>query len=246
MSKKIDIIFLHILYPFVLMEDENKKGLENKTNTEKEIDTCMVDDPPDNIIDDINKTINETIDNIILIQTETDNKVVNNISISETQNKILMYLEKLPELEVAFLKELETKTIDNLKHMKGIILHKGKPNGQHECSKCRSMKENVHFKYYNKRVDKKDCLMRVNALCIDCSELTNAERKSTLNKATLNGEIDDKPLAGDICPNCKRKWGTEENPRNWHRDHDAIKNVFRGWLCGDCNMAKHDHRHGIS
>ena len=47
-------------------------------------------------------------------------------------------------------------------------------------------------------------------------------------------------------PIVKEKWGSEEDPRNWHRDHDAIKNTFRGWLCGDCNMAKHDHRFNIS
>ena len=127
-----------------------------------------------------------------------------------------------------------------------MILHRGKPEGLHECSKCAEMKDNSNFTYYNQRVDKNGYLMRSNALCLNCSEIMNSERKATLDKAKKNGEIEDKPLGGAKCPGCKRNWGTEQEPRNWHRDHDAIQNKFRGWLCGDCNMAKHDHRHKIS
>ena len=132
------------------------------------------------------------------------------------------------------------------KEINGVIFHKGKPPGLHECSKCLVMKTNENFKYYNQRVDKSGYLMRSNALCLDCDKVMSVERKTTLDKATKNNEIKDKPLPGDICEKCNRKWGSKEQPRNWHRDHDAIQNKFRGWLCGDCNMAKHDHRHNIS
>jgi len=128
----------------------------------------------------------------------------------------------------------------------GCILHKGKPPGLHECSRCRGNKDHTHFAYYAQRVDKNGYLMRSNALCNDCRTETDKERKDTLSKANKDGKIPPKPKPGDICPNCERPWGSVEEPRNWHRDHDAIKNEFRAWLCGDCNMAKHDHRHNIS
>ena len=128
----------------------------------------------------------------------------------------------------------------------GCILHKGKPPGLHECSTCREKKESSYFNYYSQRVDQHGYLMRSNALCKLCTELSNRERKETLQKASQEGKIPTKPIPGDICPKCTRHWGSAEAPRNWHRDHDAIKNEFRGWLCGDCNMAQHDHRHGTS
>ena len=128
----------------------------------------------------------------------------------------------------------------------GCILHKGKPPGLHECSTCRERKESSQFNYYSQRVDQHGYLMRSNALCKNCAEISNKERKETLQKANKEGKIPPKPSPGDTCPNCHRTWGSAEAPRNWHRDHDAIKNEFRGWLCGDCNMAQHDHRHGMS
>lgn len=143
------------------------------------------------------------------------------------------------------LKRLE-EVLASSPDIKGFILHKGEPPGLHECSKCRDLKGSEHFKYYQSRVDKNGYLMRSNALCNSCDKTMKQERESTLKKAELNNEIGDKPQPGSICPNCKRAWGAAEQPRNWHRDHDAILNVFRGWLCGDCNMAKHDHRHGTS
>ena len=150
---------------------------------------------------------------------------------------ILKYMPVTPETH---------KIVEKLKSSRGIIFHNGKPGGLHECSNCLVHKDSSNFNYYNKRVDKNDYLMRSNALCSDCSDKTTKERKHTLTKAQNNNEIGAKPLPGDTCPNCNRKWGTVEQPRNWHRDHDAIEGVFRGWLCGDCNMAKHDHRHRIS
>ena len=143
------------------------------------------------------------------------------------------------------IKRLEELLASN-PDIKGVIAHKGEPPGLHECSKCRELKGSEHFKYYQNRVDKNGYLMRSNALCNICDKSMRQERESTLKKAELNNEIGEKPCPGSTCPNCSRAWGTAEKPRNWHRDHDAIQNIFRGWLCGDCNMAKHDHRHGTS
>tara|TARA_Y100001972_G_scaffold81750_1_gene99418 strand:- start:3992 stop:4477 length:486 start_codon:yes stop_codon:yes gene_type:complete len=133
---------------------------------------------------------------------------------------------------------------NNVNDVKGIIFHKGKPPGEHECSKCLKLKDNNEFKYYKKRVDKNNYLMRSNAICHNCSKINNEERKKTLFKD--KNKIPPKPKAGSICESCNRKWGTKDKPRNWHRDHDAKLHKFRGWLCGDCNMAKHDHRLNIS
>jgi hypothetical protein len=128
----------------------------------------------------------------------------------------------------------------------GVCLHKGEPPGLHECRECRVKKDSSFFGYYQNRIDKNGYLMRVNAVCRTCAVGLDEERNTTLQKANKEGKIPPKPKGGDECPKCTRAWGTEENPRNWHRDHDAIKNEFRGWLCGDCNMANHDHRHGLS
>lgn len=159
--------------------------------------------------------------------------------------RIVEILQKNPQFIDILLNPL-SKLDNKICDIKGVICHKGKPPGQHECSRCRNMLDNSNFTYYSNRVDKNNYLMRSNALCSDCSKIMNDERKSTLKKAEINGEIKEKPAPGSKCPDCNRNWGTKENPRNWHRDHDAINNVFRGWLCGDCNMAKHDHRFGIS
>jgi ribosomal protein L34E len=129
---------------------------------------------------------------------------------------------------------------------KGICLHKGPPPGLHECRECRTKKDCQHFGYYQNRIDKNGYLSRTNAVCNDCGVKLDKERKETLDKANKEGKIPPKPKGGDVCPKCERSWGSEEAPRNWHRDHDAIKNEFRGWLCGDCNMANHDHRYGTS
>ena len=128
-----------------------------------------------------------------------------------------------------------------IKEIKGIICHKGEPQGTHECSKCREVKSNDNFTYYNQRVDKNGYLIRTNALCSDCKKEINKETKETLDKESKEGNIPSKPKAGDTCNNCNRQW-----TGNWHRDHDAKKHKFREWLCGDCNMAKHDHRHNKS
>jgi hypothetical protein len=150
--------------------------------------------------------------------------------------------------EIAQLKQLLEKNGSKVSVMDavGCVLHKGRPPGLHECSTCREKKDSSHFNYYNQRIDQHGYLMRSNALCKTCGDESSKERKKTLEKANKEGKIPPKPEPGDICPNCNRNWGSIETPRNWHRDHDAIKNEFRRWLCGDCNMAQHDHRHGTS
>jgi hypothetical protein len=160
------------------------------------------------------------------------------------------YESKITELqtELTALKLLidTNQSIVPIEEAKGCIFHRGLPPGTHECSKCRHQKPTSEYNYYQQRVDKNGYLMRSNALCHQCNLLMNNERKNTLKRAKIEGKIPPKPNPGDICTGCNRNWGTIEQPRNWHRDHDAIKNEFRGWLCADCNMAKHDHRFGIS
>ena len=181
---------------------------------------------------------------ITITMTDKDNSASINSEIETTnQTKLFDLIYENPHLASYILDSL--KNI-NVSDVKGVIFHLGKPCGLHECSHCRVLKDSNNFSYYDQRVDKNGYLQRSNALCRDCRKATDSERKTTLDKATKNGEIGEKPLPGALCPGCDRNWGTEKEPRNWHRDHDAKKNIFRGWLCGDCNMAKHDHRHGIS
>lgn len=156
-------------------------------------------------------------------------------------DKVQMKLDKYEQLLVT------NPSSVSFHEAEGLILHRGKPPGEeHECSRCRQKKSHDDYKYYKCRVDKYGYLMRSNALCNDCEYETRKERESTLKAAIFENKIPPRPEPGDECPKCKRQWGTVENPRNWHRDHDAIKKEFRSWLCGDCNMANHDHRHNIS
>ena len=156
-------------------------------------------------------------------------------------------VEEMPHDEDAqialIMKLIQTNPTNvNLSNAVGIILHNGKPPGLDECRECLARKDSSHFNYYNSRVDKNGCLQRVNAVCKVCSKEIDKERKDTLAKAAKAGKIPTKPNPGDICPNCHRSWGTPEKPKNWHRDHDAIKSEFRTWLCGLCNMALQDNR----
>ena len=129
---------------------------------------------------------------------------------------------------------------------KGVCFHKGPPPGLDVCSHCDEKKDSSYFGYYQNRIDKNGYLQRSNAVCRTCGVKEDKERKDTLDRAEKEGKIPPKPNGGDICQKCNRKWGSIEKPKSWHRDHDAIKNEFRRWLCGDCNMALHDHRHGTS
>jgi hypothetical protein len=156
-------------------------------------------------------------------------------------------IAELENLNSRFLSLTNTTSTNvTLETATGYILHKGEPPGLHECRECKENKDSTHFGYYKMRVDKYGYLSRVNAVCCECAVTLDTERKNTLDTAKKQGKIPPQPTAGSICPGCTRPWGSLDKPRNWHRDHDAIKNEFRGWLCGDCNMAKHDHRHGKS
>jgi hypothetical protein len=172
------------------------------------------------------------------VKTSEINELTEKIIGSIGQDKFILFLKSIEN-------EIQVESKSNIEKLE-VVFHKGKPDGLHECSRCRELKTSSNYNYYSKRIDKNGYLMRSNALCVDCTIETNQERSSTLNKAKKNNEIGKKPEPGDICTGCNRSWGTKEQPRNWHRDHDAKKNEFRGWLCGDCNMAKHDHRHDIS
>ncbi len=112
-----------------------------------------------------------------------------------------------------------------------VILTKGIPVENMECRECQKSLESKYFKFYKSRVDQNGHLMRSNALCMNCSNQSNKQRKKVLD----NSEIPDKPKKGDRCPNCKRKWSN-----NWHRHHEGDK--FIEWLCGHCNMSFSDQR----
>jgi hypothetical protein len=174
-------------------------------------------------------------------------KMLSEISTEQQIQSLQTEIQNLKEQNIQLLNlKCTNTTAVSFQDAKGFILHKGEPPDLHECSRCREKKDSSHFGYYSQRVDKYGYLMRSNALCKDCRIETDKERKTTLKKAGDEGKIPPQPEAGATCPNCNRPWGSIDKPRNWHRDHDAIKNEFRRWLCGDCNMAKHDHRHGIS
>jgi len=187
----------------------------------------------DEMIDEYMKLL-ENINDINDISTKMNNM---NINIPDKKEKILNDLsEYIPSTNTC--KKIEMDDI------KGIIFHRGLPQGLHECSVCNEYKDNTNFKYYQQRVDNKGYLMRSNAHCSLCSKKIKKEKDETMKKE--KDKIPEKPEAGSICTNCNRSWGTKEKPRNWHKDHDAIKHEFRGWLCGHCNMSKSDHRNGIS
>ena len=115
------------------------------------------------------------------------------------------------------------------------IATSGEPKEKRECSECRRMLDGDKFSYYQTRVNRQGELMRVNALCHECSDRINKERAEIPGKGKQN--IPPKPKRGDVCPKCRRPWDG-----NWHQDHDYKTGEFRRWLCGQCNMAQHDRR----
>lgn len=135
------------------------------------------------------------------------------------------------------ISEDDLKLIETYNNL-SIVVHKGRPDNLFECSRCFLTKEPDNFNFYNKRIDKKNFLMRSNAICKECAEKINKERKITFQKDKK--KIPQKPKSGSVCLHCKREW-----KGNWHRDHCPIKHEFRYWLCGNCNMAKQDHRNSI-
>jgi hypothetical protein len=112
-----------------------------------------------------------------------------------------------------------------------IIFTYGKPSGEMKCRECKETKDVNCFSFYQSRVDSNGFLMRSNALCCDCSETSNKQRKEVLDNAI----IPSKPKKGDVCSNCEREWSG-----NWHRHH--VGNKFVAYICGHCNMSFSDQR----
>ena len=112
-----------------------------------------------------------------------------------------------------------------------IILTYGKPSGMMKCRECKEMKDTDCFSFYQSRVDSNGFLMRSNALCCDCSDVNNKQRKKVVDNAI----IPSKPKIGDVCSNCEREW-----LGNWHRHHVGDK--FVAYICGHCNMSFSDQR----
>jgi len=125
--------------------------------------------------------------------------------------------------------------ISNINKIGGlqVILTRGLPESELECRECRETLSSDLFSYYLSRVDQKGYLMRSNALCNNCSNESNKQRKKVFESSV----IPDKPKKGDKCPHCDRTWFG-----NWHRHHEGDK--FIEWLCGHCNMSFSDQRNG--
>lgn len=116
-----------------------------------------------------------------------------------------------------------------------IILTYGTPNIDLQCRECRETKSSENFSFYQARVDSKGYLMRSNALCNDCKNKTNEDRR----KVFQNSVIPEKPNKGDSCPNCNREW-----EGNWHRHH--VDDKFIAYICGHCNMSFSDQRNKVN
>lgn len=133
-----------------------------------------------------------------------------------------------------------------LEDIKYLIPCRGIGTSIKKCSKCNDSKPESEFKYYKTRVNKDGTPMRVNALCNSCSLITNGERAKTFEISKLNGSMPERPGPDVPCPMCKRMVGPGHHSEKWHLDHDEIKHIVRGWLCGHCNMSKSDHFRGVS
>lgn len=168
------------------------------------------------------------------------NKIDNN---SISTDNCLDYVSTIDLIEELKKRGMLTNTNSkiDINQVKGMIMHKGPNPHKQECRDCRQMRSSDYFSFYQQRVDKYGYLQRSNALCKDCKKKNEKQRKICLDKATKKGQIPEKPKPGDKCPQCKRSWGTNKKPRNWHRHH--IDDDFISWLCGDCNMSLHDQRH---
>jgi hypothetical protein len=154
--------------------------------------------------------------------------------------KLKMCLSKVSNSEL--LKELSnrglltraksnTEVLKNMDSEYQVILTFGEPTTQMRCRECHSIKDSSSFSFYQGRVDANGYLMRSNALCYDCKQKSNKQRKLVLDSAN----IPDKPKDGDTCPNCDRPW-----EGNWHRHH--VEDKFISYLCGHCNMSLSDQR----
>lgn len=112
-----------------------------------------------------------------------------------------------------------------------IILSRGTPPGEQNCSRCLKPFAASEFSRYQARVSKTGYLQRSNAWCSSCHN----DHKMELNRALKDVVVPPKPKKGDECSHCERTWDG-----NWHRHHQGES--FLGWLCGHCNMSFSDHR----
>lgn len=123
----------------------------------------------------------------------------------------------------------------------GLALTFGKPTNvtekTHKCSRCGNVYPSDQFKYYLSRIDGDGFLMRTNAICSECSKLSDEKRRKSLFKEEYRGNVNAKPKEGDVCPVCDRKWYGV-----WHRHHNAVTDKFITWACGFCNMKFNDQR----
>lgn len=144
--------------------------------------------------------------------------------------------ELLNELKTRgfFTNSKSTQQILNEENKNGIkvILTRGIPHKEAECSRCRKMLPPDMFSYYQARVSKNGYLQRSNAVCTDCAKEGEEEKNQAIKNSS---EVYEKPNPGDICPHCERSWFG-----NWHRHHQGDK--FLGYYCGNCNMSWQDHR----
>ena len=137
----------------------------------------------------------------------------NLLTSAANNKKILFDISQNPEMEV------------------GIILSRGIDPRPKECSRCRKTFPGAEFPYYAGRVSKDGYRQRTNAVCKRCTK----KSKKELDNAVKKIKIPPKPEPGTDCDDCERPW-----TGNWHRHHQGDK--FLGWICGQCNMSKSDHR----
>ena len=131
--------------------------------------------------------------------------------------------------------------IPKIEDIQCIVFSTGPPKYKLECRECRGMLDANLFTFYKQRIDKYNNLMRSNAICINCKDMINFNRKRVLTK---DAEIIPfKPQNGSMCNGCNRQWGTIDKPQNFHRHH--VGENFVEWLCGNCNMSKNDQRNNI-
>lgn len=57
----------------------------------------------------------------------------------------------------------------NIEDAKGIIIHRGLPDEFIMCCECKKYLNNLHYNYYNNRVDDNGYLIRINNKCLNCS-----------------------------------------------------------------------------
>ena len=112
-----------------------------------------------------------------------------------------------------------------------LIMSNGLPSGIKKCSQCFEDKDKSEFAFYRGRIDKTGYLAPSNSVCKSCRD----KHKTELDNVKKSTNMPPKPKSGDVCEGCNREW-----EGNWHYHHQ--EDVGHGYLCGQCNMSKQDHR----